>query len=272
MITADYHVHTLFSGDSEADMSEIAENAISKGLNTVCFTDHNDYDFPDNLPGCPPDMFLLNPDSYLYDYIKVKEKYEGRLKLLFGVEIGLQESAFRDNAILAKSYDWDFIIGSLHLVNKRDPYYPSFYEGRTIKDAACEYYEALLKNVKKSKVYDVLGHMDYIFRYCPDKELYQKSSDYTDYIDAILSELIENEKGIEINTAPIRKGIPCSHPALPIVKRYKELGGEIITIGSDAHVPTDVAADFDFAANVLKEAGFKYYTTFEKRTPEMHLI
>lgn len=271
MILSDYHVHTIFSGDGKCDMDSIAEAGIQKGLSCICFTDHNDFDFPE-FPDCPSDLFLLNVDSYLYDFIRAKEKYAGRIDLLFGIELGLQESAFRQNAILAKSYDFDFIIGSLHLVNRKDPYYASFYEGRSLKEAVTEYYQALLSNVRKSKVYDVLGHLDYIFRYAPDKDLSHYNVDYMDLIDEILTELIQNEKGIEINTAPIRKGIASTHPVLSIVKRYRELGGEYITIGSDAHLSEDVGADFDMAAKVLTEAGFKYYTTYEKRTPQMHRI
>ena len=117
-VLADCHLHSSFSGDSEASMDSMVQQAISRGLKTICFTEHNDFHFP----GENPHQFELNPDSYLYDLLRAREKYQDRIEILFGVEIGLQEEAAHLNMLLANGYDFDFIIGSMHIINGKDPY------------------------------------------------------------------------------------------------------------------------------------------------------
>ena len=250
-ITADFHIHTAFSEDSEAPMREVIESGIAKGLTHMCFTEHMDLVFPTSDEFPTPGAFEVNTDSYLYELLKMRDEYEGKIKLLFGIELGIQTSCLKEIAAYAKSYDFDFIIASSHLVRGMDICWPSFYEGRSDEEAYREYFLTELENIKKFQNFDVYGHLDYVVRY-----------------GAMLEELIENEKGIEINTAGIRKGLSFAHPHIGILKRYKELGGEIITIGSDAHYAKDVAADFNAAEDMLKECGFKYYTVFENRIPE----
>ncbi len=271
MIKDDFHVHTLFSGDGKAPMEDVVTYGISKGLDSICFTEHNDFGFP-GFPDCPKDTFLLNPDSYLYDLLMMREKYGMRIKILFGIEIGLQPDVARENEILASSYDFDFIIGSTHLVKKRDPYYPTFYEGRSEGDALNEYFEEVLRNAKENNFYDVLGHLDYIVRYAPTKDQNYHADDYKDVIDEILKSLISRGKGIEVNSSPLRKGLSMPNPCEWILKRYKELGGEIITVGSDSHMGTDLAADFDKVDELLKKVGFNYISIFHKRNPSFKRI
>lgn len=266
-ITADCHMHSSHSGDSDAPMENMILQGIEKGLKTMCFTEHNDFDFPDSQDG-PGTIFLLNPDSYLYDLLKYKEKYADKIRILFGIELGLQPSCMRQNAVLAKSYDFDFIIGSSHLCNGLDPYYPYFYEGRSEEEAYTEYFQSILENIKKFSNFDVYGHLDYVVRYGPNRDTNYSYAKYSDILDAILKALLDKGKGIEINTGGLYKGLRDLHPCTDILKRYKELGGEIITIGSDAHKPTDIAGHFDRAVAALEQCGFKYYTVFEKRVPE----
>lgn len=266
-IIADCHMHSSHSGDSDSPMESMILQGIEKGLQAMCFTEHNDFDFPDSQDG-PGTIFLLNPDSYLYDLLKYKEKYADRIRILFGIELGLQPSCMRQNAILAKSYDFDFIIGSSHLCNGRDPYYPYFYEERSEEEAYTEYFESILENIKKFSNFDVYGHLDYVVRYGPNRDTNYSYAKYSDILDAILKELLAKGKGIEINTGGLYKGLRDLHPCMDILRRYKELGGEIITIGSDAHKPSDIAGHFDRAVAALEQCGFKYYTVFEKRVPE----
>lgn len=266
MITSDCHLHSHHSGDSKAPMEDMILRGIDLGLKTMCFTEHNDFDYPHN-EDADDDDFLLNADSYLYELIGLKEKYADKIQLLFGVELGLQPECMRQNAIFAKSYDFDFIIGSSHICHGRDPYYPSFYEGRTEEEAYREYFSSILENIKKFQNFDVYGHLDYVVRYGPNRDQDYSYAKYRDILDAILTELLEKEKGIEINTGGIRRGMKDFNPCMDIIKRYRELGGELITIGSDAHKPEDIAAYFDRAGQVLKECGFDYYCVFEKRVP-----
>lgn len=267
-VLADCHLHSSFSGDSEAPMNAMVQQAIAKGLKTICFTEHNDFHFP----GENPHQFELNPDSYLYDLLRAREKYQDQIEILFGVEIGLQEEAAPLNMQLANGYDFDFIIGSLHIINRKDPYYPAYFEGRSDEDAYREYFECTLENLKAFSNYDSLGHLDYIVRYGKTKDADYSYTKYADYIDPILKLLIEQEKALEINTAGLRYGLRETNPCLDIVKRYHELGGELITIGSDAHKPEDVGYALDKAGELLKACGFNAYTIFSHRKPEQRLL
>ena len=266
-ITADFHMHSSFSGDSDAPMEAMIQKGIELGLTHMCFTEHNDFDFP-VCEETPEGTFELNVDAYLYDLLKYREKYKDKLNILFGIELGLQPQVMRQNSILAKSYDFDFIIGSSHICNKKDPYYPPFYEGRSEEEAYREYFESILENIKKFSNFDVYGHLDYVVRYGPNKDANYSYAKYRDILDPVLELLIDKGKGLEINTGGVKSGLTERHPCTDILKRSRELGGEIITIGSDAHSPEVLTAHFDRAADVLKECGFKYYTIFEKRVAE----
>lgn len=266
-ITADCHLHSSFSGDTDTPMEEMVLKGISLGLKTMCFTEHHDIAFPDS-PEESGSIFLLNTDSYLYDLIKLKEKYQDQISLLFGVELGLQSEVLRKIAVYAKSYEFDFIIGSSHICHGKDPYYPAFYEGRSEEEAYREYFTSILENVKKFSNFDVYGHLDYVIRYGPSGDRDYSYEKYRDIFDKILETLLENGKGIELNTGSIESGMKEFHPCMGIIKRYRQLGGEIITVGSDAHDTSDIAGYFPRAAEVLESCGFRYYTVFRNRMPE----
>lgn len=266
-ICADCHLHSSHSGDSQAPMEAMIEKGIALGLKKMCFTEHMDMDYPVSERE-PDNIFLVNTDSYLYDLIRCKERYGDRITLLFGVELGLQPHLLGDNARYVNSYDFDFVIGSSHVVNGRDPYYPSYYEGRTEAEAYREYFTSIADNLKKYTNFDVYGHLDYVVRYGPNKNENYAYADYRDVIDVILKNLIDNEKGIELNTAGFRKGLHAPNPCAEILSRYRELGGEIVTIGSDAHAPEDIGTHFTEAAEILSSCGFRYYCVYEKRVAE----
>ncbi len=266
-ITADFHLHSNFSTDSHTPMEEMILKGIELGLTHMCFTEHMDLHFP-ITEDTPSGSFIVNTDSYLYDLITYREKYKDKIKLLFGIELGLQSQYRMDISKYAKSYDFDFIIGSSHLCHGKDPYYPAFYEGRSEEEAYREYFGSILDNLKAFHNFDVYGHLDYVVRYGPNKDKNYTYEKYKDILDAILSTLLEKEKGLEINTGGIRKGLRELHPLTAVIKRYRELGGEIITVGSDAHVPGRISEGFDRAAEILTACGFRYYTVFENRIPE----
>lgn len=266
-IRSDCHLHSSHSGDSRTPMEEMVLRGVSLGLDAMCFTEHHDIGFPDSPDG-PGDIFLLDAAPYLYDLARLKEKYAGKLRLLSGVELGLQPEAFRQVCAYARSYEFDLVVGSSHICHGRDPYYPAFYEGRTEEAAYREYFESVLENAKKFSCFDVYGHLDYVVRYGPNGDREYSYEKYRDLLDEILKALIHKGKGLEINTGGMKKGMRDTHPCQDILKRYRELGGEIVTIGSDAHSPEDIAAHFDRASEALAACGFRYYTVFEKRNPE----
>lgn len=270
-ITADYHLHSSHSGDSDAPMEAMIQSAVQKGLTHMCFTEHMDMHFP-ITEETPEGMFEVNTDSYLFDLIKYKEKYASQIQIAFGIELGLQTSIARELAVYAKSFDFDFIIGSSHLAGGKDPCNPAYYENRSEEEAYRDYFTSIIDNVKRISNYDIYGHLDYVVRYGPHTDRDYSYEKYKDLFDTMLTLLLEKEKGIELNTAGLRKGLREANPCMDVLKRYRKLGGEIITVGSDAHAPADVAADFDKAAEMLKECGFQYYTVFQNRMPEFKRI
>lgn len=267
-ILADYHMHTSYSGDSEAPMEEMVKAAIQKGLTEICITEHEDIDFIYE-EGEPEDYFLINTDAYLYDILTMREKYKDQIQIGFGVELGMQSTIARKLAAYTHQYEFDFIIASNHLAGGKDPYLKSYWEGITESEGYHLYFQDIAKCIRSFGNFDVYGHLDYVLRYGPTKNENFHLEDYKTDVDAILNALIDNEKGIELNTAGWKYGLKEPHPCRAILKRYKELGGEIITVGSDAHDPGRVAADFSLAEETLKECGFHYYTVFHSRMAEM---
>lgn len=273
-ITADYHLHSSFSGDSETPMEEMVKQGIALGLSDLCFTEHLDLGFPQapEAAEAPAGQFEVNVDSYLYDLIRYGEKYAGQISLHFGIELGLQPEQAKANAKAAKEHNFDFIIGSSHACHGRDPYYPSFYEGREEEEAYREYFSSILENIRAFTNFDVYGHLDYVVRYGPQKDAEYTYYKYRDLLDQILEALLDREKGLELNTGALAYGLRELNPCTDVLKKYRSLGGEIITVGSDAHSPEDMARGFDRAAEILKDCGFGYYCTFEKRTPSYHKL
>lgn len=262
MFLADYHIHTSFSIDSDAPMEDMLISAIDKGMKEIAFTDHVDYDskyYPE------PDY-----DGYLPVFNKLKEKYKDKIKIILGVEIGL-ESLWADkiNALTAK-YPFDFIIGSSHCVLTKDLYFDQkeYFNDRTKKEAYTTYFLELYKNIQSCHDFNVYGHMDFISRYGMYEDNTLEYRDYSDLIDSCLASLIEKDKGIEINTSGFRYGIDGTYPSMTILKRYRELGGEIITAGSDSHRPEDTGDHIEYAYDMMRTAGFKYVSVFRNRKPE----
>lgn len=258
----DTHMHTHHSGDSDAPMDSMIHAAMERGLGGICFTDHYDYDYPDD-----PDLFLLNFPSYIEEVHAMQQAYAGIFPILLGIEVGLQPQIAEINQTAVSSHPFDFVIGSSHVVHGMDPYYPAYYEGRSEQKAYLEYFESILENLKVYDNFDVYGHIDYVVRYGPNKNKFYTYEAYADVIDEILRTLIAMGKGIELNTAGFKYGLGHPNPTEAILSRYHELGGEIITIGADAHAPEHVAFSFERVRDILRQAGFSHFTVFKERKP-----
>ena len=261
MYIIDYHTHTSFSSDSDAPMEEMIKSAIAKGCDEIALTDHVDFDERYDFTDYNAYMPVINELAY---------KYKNEIKVTFGVEIGLEsEWADKINKI-TEDFPFDFIIGSSHAVCTKDVYFDQkeFFEGKTKQEAYNIYWDEMLKNIHICKDFCVYGHLDFISRYGMYEDNSLKYADYADKIDAVLKALIERGKGIEINTSGFRYGINAAYPSLDILKRYKALGGEVVTIGSDAHFTKDVTDHSGYAYDMLFETGFKYITVFRERKPQ----
>lgn len=259
---SDYHVHSAFSGDSTAQLKDIINTAIDRKMSSICITDHMDIDFP----GENPLLFTFDIEKYFSTLISLKDEYKDKIDIRIGVEVGLQPHLADEIAELT-NHPFDFIIGSSHIVNGKDPYYEDYYISRSEYDALNEYFECICKCIDATNNFDVYGHLDYIVRYSPSKNDFFSYEKFKPVIDKILNKLISRGKGIEINTAGYDKGLNSPNPCKEIIKRYHELGGRIITIGSDAHIPQNIGSHFTEAACLLKDCGFKYYTVFKNRKP-----
>ena len=130
MIKADFHMHTSFSSDSETMPEKMVEEAIRMGLKTICFTDHQDFDFPGEET-----LFLFDTDTYFRKMKKLREMYQDKIDIRIGVEIGLQPHFGNAYKEYVSSYPFDFVIGSVHVVNRMDPYYGEFFEDKTDAEA-----------------------------------------------------------------------------------------------------------------------------------------
>lgn len=264
----DTHLHTNFSTDSNTPLTSQLSQGEQMGLNGVCVTDHMDYEFPATeldhpVEGIP---FCFDWSSY----VKAVREAAGQspLTIYTGVECGLQttETVIQKNRKLRQQPELDYMIGSLHLVDQKDPYYPSFWEGRDPRACIMQYFESLYENLRCFHEFDSLGHLDYIVRYAPQDFQYDPKS-YEDILDAILTYLVQKDIALEINSSGWKTKGRCQNPHPDILTRYRERGGELITVGSDAHVPDYVAYRFDQVCEEMKKAGLCQYVVYQKHKP-----
>ena len=271
MIQSDCHMHTEFSTDSEAPVRSMIEGALERGLKEICLTDHYDKDYP-KVPDIEGTAFVFDPEEYFRTLAAFREEYTGRITVRTGIEIGLQPHLGEFYRELIRSNPFDFVIGSVHLVHGLDPYYGEIFEGRTDEDVYRETFRLTVENLEAIDDFDVLGHIDYVVRYGKNGAADYSYQKYADEIDAILRAVIERGKGVELNMAGLKYGLPFAHPHPDILRRYRELGGEIITVGADGHRPEHIAWDFEKADDILKSCGFRYYTEFKGRKPVFKLL
>lgn len=276
MYLTDVHMHSSFSGDSEEPMENMILKAIDLGLSEICFTEHEDRILPVNS-GRKEELdfrcFWLDVPPYMERLMKLRDKYSGRIKVGFGIEIGMDPEGADHNYAVASGYPFDFIIGSTHYVDGYDVYYKDYWKQGSPEVQMGRYFERTLENIRSFNDFDVLGHIDFAARYIPGGHEGVYTFDrYKEVIDGILNFLIENGKGLEINTKALRVGMKEPHPSRDILRRYRELGGSVITIGSDAHSAGEVGTFIRDALIILKECGFSEYMTFSGRRFSAHKI
>ena len=280
---ADYHVHTEFSDDSSYLLKDICRDAVKLGLNEICITDHVDY-------GVKPDadeyraggatyrledgLPVLNVDyeRYFPAIDRVREQFAGQLVVKTGMEFGVQthtEPQF--NALFERYADrWDFIILSIHQVGDQEFWSGDFQRDRTQDEYNMAYYQEMLDVVQSFSHYSVLGHLDLIKRYDPAGIWPHEKS--RDIVAEILRRVIADGKGIELNTSSFRYKLPDLQPCTEILRLYRDLGGRILTIGSDSHKPEHLGAHIAEVRDRLRALGFTEFCTFEKLEPVFHKL
>lgn len=272
---ADYHVHTNFSVDSFYPMEDVVKDAIHKGIDEICFTDHVDYGVQvdwDNIEKAQyyKGVALTNVDypNYVKMIKEMQDRYGDKITIKMGMEFGVQMQTIPQYEALYHRYPFDFIILSIHQVGNKEFWSQDFQQGKTQKEYNEGYYEELLNVVNHYQDYSVLGHMDLITRY--DKLEVYPFQKVKSYIEAILEKVIKDDKGIELNTSSKRYKLKDTTPSKDILKLYHDMGGKIITIGSDSHTEKDLGAYLKEAKELLKFIGFREFCTYDKMQPIFH--
>jgi len=275
----DYHIHTHFSCDSKAEMPAICEAAITRGMREIAITEHADFG-PDDPPG------YFRPVEYLAEIEHCRARYGDRLTIRTGVEMGEPHIFAQELDDILAVGEFDLVLGSAHYAASGEAEAPSLTPSLAPAGAAelqCAWkppffeqplrqaYEAYFRQTARLAAegdFDILAHLDLVKR---DAHKFGKAYDgpepYADLIRAALRSIVERGKGIEINTSALYKGKGMSEtcPSLEILRWYRELGGEILTFGSDAHTPDKVGAHFDVALDMAQSVGFTRLARFERR-------
>lgn len=263
MIFSDYHVHTNYSIDSDEPMEESICVAIKRGLEEIVFTDHLE-----TLDPKEPIKDVIDYKRYIQEIQYLQEKYQKKIAIKLGAEINLEKDLRQQYNYFINEVPFDFIIGSIHAVDFVDVGTRAYYGGLRVEEYHEKYYQNMLEVLQNDFSYSVLGHLDYIVRYGGYKNNIVNVEKQRQYLEPIMKKAIENGKGIELNTSGIRYNLKDVHPSREILSLYYELGGEIITVGSDSHMASTIAQDFDLAEKLLIDIGFKYYTVFDKLKPD----
>lgn len=273
----DYHVHSYFSDDSDYEMEKLIIDAISMGLEEICITDHVDFgvkgDWRDLKENEAPDknaVMNVNFENFFTEIEHLSVKYSNQIKVKIGMEFGIQMHTIPQFQELYDSYPFDFIILSIHQINNKEFWLYRYQQSKTDEQIYDGYYEELLNLVKTYKDYSILGHMDLIRRYV-DKEV-DMFEHNKDIIEEILIQVIQDNKGIELNTSSKRYGINGLTPSIEILKLYHKLGGKIITVGSDSHNKEQLAFEIKEGMQILKDIGFEYICTFDQMKPTFHKL
>ena len=274
----DCHTHTQFSVDSEADINECVRRAAELGLAAYAITDHCECNaWYGRERYSEAEQKVRESFDYAADFEKsvsavtaMKEKYAGRLNLICGVELGqiLHDTDAAKTVNADKRVD--FIIGSVHQVLGELDFYFIDYEKLTMDEiyGLLERYFREVYELSRTDLFDVVGHITYCLRYMKQRHgICADISRFDDMICEAFRNLAQNGKGIEINTSGLRQGFGDCFPNLKYVKMYRDLGGEIITIGSDSHTVEDIAANAADGAELARAAGFRRLAYFRKRKP-----
>lgn len=264
----DYHVHTSFSQDSDAAMEDQCRAAINSHVREIAFTEHEDYN-PDD-----PTSFFFKHDEYWRELERCRQLFGKQLTIRAGIEIS-EPHAFADNAsAILKKYNWDFVLGSLHWVSgKYNTYLESYFTEFGDWRMSFRRYFAELIDLAENGNFDVLSHIDYPARY--GRNIYGSEyniAEYEDLIRPALAAIIRRGKGIEINTSLLRRGGSDPNPPQIVVNWYREMGGNILTIGTDSHAPNATGVHMPLAIEMARTAGFSHLATFERRNAILHKI
>ena len=263
----DMHTHTNNSFDGNYPIEEMCEAAIEKGIQVIAFTDHVEMDY------FTEKGFDKDAENSYKDMLRAKEMYKDKIDLCVGIELGEPTYDIEASEALINSRDYDFVIGSIHNLRKTDDFCELKYEGMDI-EALLDKYFYELKLLADWAKFDTFAHLTYPLRYIVgENKIPVNMKKYQKDIDEILSILASKDKALEINTSGLRQPIGITMPDESIVRRFKELGGKMITVGSDSHFTYHLGAGIEEGMKIAKNAGFDSVYVFKKRQPvEIEII
>lgn len=257
MYLTEYHHHTDNSFDSKASMYDVCEQAIRKGIDEICFTEH----FSVNPK--VPTYGHMDFDRYFSQINACRENYKGSLTIKAGIELCEPHLLKKEYEQALKDLDLDFILGSVHNIDEEK--LRKYMMGKENYDVYQAYFEEVYELVSQADI-DVIAHFDLMKRYAMESLGNYEFADFQGIIELILKKVIERRIGLEINTSGISNvKVKEAFPKIDILKLYRSLGGEILTIGSDSHRAETVGSMLEDALSMAKQAGFQHVYTFEKR-------
>ncbi len=258
----DSHVHSKVSADCNVPMQVMCANALRKGIDMLAFTEH--LEFYQDYQNCKFDKEAYI-ERYFTEIALCREKFRGRLNIFSGMEVGQAYLASENALKTLKEREFDFILGAIHKLDDVDLKNLRYTE-ETAPLIAKRYYDAV-RMLAETGSFDCLAHLDLFKRYSMRKNCGSLYKENKEKIEEILKILIRREKGIELNTSGIRQGIQECMPSFDVMCMYRELGGELVTLGSDAHRPEDIGDSFVLGVELLKKAGFMRLYRYERRKP-----
>ena len=271
----DLHTHSRFSVDSDADVFEMIEKAVSLGLKAYAITDHcevNRWYTEEYYGGTKIYPYFDFKDDYerSVSFISgIKERYQGVIELICGIELGQAQEEPEIAQIVVDDKRIDFILGSVHQLPKTEDF--AFLEyGEMTRAEAEDLLERYFKEIDRLCAwgkFDSLAHLTYPLRYYIKAGIEVDTARFDCIIESALKRLSENGKALEINGSGIRQGAGMTFPTAKYAKMFRDVGGEMITLGSDAHYAKDVGAGIYEAAKEVKAAGFDKVVYFKERKP-----
>lgn len=267
MYLCDSHIHSEFSFDGNVPVEEMVKQGIENGISVMTITDHCDVvGIGDQNNDFGVVLEKVIPKS-VAEIKRISQLYKDKIKVLAGIELGEPTHFPQKTEIALNLAEFDFILASTHEVRNRKDFYFLDYNEDNIDILLTEYFNEQLE-VAKWNGFDSLAHFDYPARYIAERT--ELKIDYTKYqniIDEILKILIKNNKALEVNTSTISKPLARPMASRDVLKRYKELGGYLITLGSDAHKMEVLGKDLEKGIELLKKLGFTSYYYYEKHNP-----
>ena len=254
----DTHMHSLHSPDGYQPMPVMAEAAQERGLTGVAFTEHAEWYVEDPAYG------YLELESYFADLERVRSQFGSTLEILAGIELGNPHDFSQQVDAILEEWHFDVVIGSLHWLGSQAGWEPPAF-ARGIRETYERYFDELIVMVERAE-FDVLGHLDLVRR--DSWALFghvMRLDAFEVEIREVLRRLVRAGRGIEINTSGLHKGMDKPLPDLQVLQWYRASGGEILTFGSDAHRPKDIAYGFDQARDIARAAGFDRIARFRQR-------